>query len=45
MGYIVTLKECIKDGIIPSKERWLLRMKVISLTCPGCGANLSMWSI
>lgn len=42
MGYIVTLKECIKDDIIPSKERWFLRMKVISLTCPGCGANLSM---
>lgn len=42
MGYIVTLKECIKDDIIPLKERWFLRMKVISLTCPGCGANLSM---
>lgn len=41
MGYIVTLKECIKDDIIPSKERWFLRMKVISLTCPGCGSNLS----
>lgn len=42
MGYTVTLKEYIKDDIIPSKERWFLRMKVISLTCPGCGANLSI---
>lgn len=42
MGYIVTLKECIKDDIIPLKERWFLRMKVVSLICPGCGANLSI---
>lgn len=42
MGYIVTLKEYIKDGIISLKERWFLQMKVVSLTCPGCGANLSI---